>query len=1033
MITNKSFLYFLILLLIPISSYCDDIKKWELIADSLYANGIEEYKNKQFEKACGYFKQVSIINDSIERKEPFFSSNSEHWEAASLYNLGDTLSAYELSNEYMLIPVDQRKTVISDSLWSVSEEAFEHENYDLAISLAKKAIEKEEAVLGDNHYYVANSYVSLSTMYIKIDLIEEAKVLLLKAIKIFEQLGYPITDNCVEAIIAYHDILHQINKSENADSLSEIINGVLPYNKLPRNSQIQAIVSKTLSGLYYKNEEFYKAYSLILDGISALESLGKVDMLLYAECVHNAGMYALQAFNDSILFSEYMRKAILLKEQLIGKSFDYFWSVQCYADGYYYMAQKEEYPHNIKSLEKALSLYETIPNYGLIDNYRTTLNRLSVSYEHINIMRSVELGEKLLSVERKYAVGDTLVALSNLASFYTDYDNDKALQCAKIVLNAAYKNSSSPNYDRIYFAYRRLAAILCRARKFDEAISYSKKSLLLADSLYGTSSKEYAISLQNLAVYYDMKGDKINSLYYMRKAYFSPYGDRSANANNLAGLYSSFNLPDSCYKYIKEAWEINRLKFIHDINNLTKENRLSYIYTEYNYCCNILPILYMLSNTNNSDLIRLAFDCALFTKDILRQCMNDDLEEASFSKNNFESVKSSLNNGEIAIEVWENKWNKAKEDDMLAFIIRQEYDTPLLVKLSKEKISKTFSNEIPTTETSLPLYDNIWKELIETAQIQEGERVFVSLDGILTNAPIESIMGYDYEYMGDKYDIIRLTSTSEIPRLRDSDPINSVVLYGGLKYDSDAKTIMNGSFAIYDGKRSIDENLFEEMSDSVYSELRSSAKYLPWSKMEVDTVKHIMEKSLVTADVRVFMGDDGIEETFKSLSGNSPSIIHVATHGFVGCSEEIMSSWELYKYFMENTGLLFSGVLNTDCINSDSLIVEDGILRSSEISMLDLSNTKLLVLSACETGNGGLLPLGVIGLVRAFKAAGVGSIIMTTGKVDDSACFTMMSKFYEYLMAGHSKREAFKMAQKFLRETEEYHDFAYWGSFVMID
>jgi CHAT domain-containing protein len=331
------------------------------------------------------------------------------------------------------------------------------------------------------------------------------------------------------------------------------------------------------------------------------------------------------------------------------------------------------------------------------------------------------------------------------------------------------------------------------------------------------------------------------------------------------------------------------------------------------------------------------------------------------------------------------------------------------------------------------MFDNIWKEIIETGQIQEGERIYISLDGYLEKIPVELIMGYDFKYVSDKYDIIRVSSTSEISKLRNPQIGSNAVLYGGLKYNSDPRTIIKNNIAIYGRTRSINENLFKELPDSLFSELRSTTKYLPWTKVEVDTASCYLKK-LRYKDVIVLDDDYGTEESFKALSGNSPSILHLATHGYIRQSTVPVNSLrELYGYFMENTSLLFSGVLTTASINKDTLLVEDGILRSSEISVLNLSNTQLLVLSACNSGLGGASPVGNLGLVRAFKAAGVGTILMTLGYVDDSACFYMMKFFYESLSSGYSKRESFKMAQRKLRAMEEYEEFSYWGIFVMID
>ena len=200
--------------------------------------------------------------------------------------------------------------------------------------------------------------------------------------------------------------------------------------------------------------------------------------------------------------------------------------------------------------------------------------------------------------------------------------------------------------------------------------------------------------------------------------------------------------------------------------------------------------------------------------------------------------------------------------------------------------------------------------------------------------------------MNDKYDIVRVSSTSLIPQIKQKIDGYSAALYGGLLYDSDSSLANNHSQ--FPRKRSLDGNMYNEIGDTIVSDLRLGTKYLPWTKIEIDSIQNILSESLINR-VQVFQGGNGTEESFKLLSGKSPSIIHISTHGFFINPDDSIKDWyEYYKYCMEHTGLLMSGVLSSSEINKDSMIVEDGFLRSTEIAALDLTKTKLLVLSACK-------------------------------------------------------------------------------------
>jgi CHAT domain-containing protein len=92
---------------------------------------------------------------------------------------------------------------------------------------------------------------------------------------------------------------------------------------------------------------------------------------------------------------------------------------------------------------------------------------------------------------------------------------------------------------------------------------------------------------------------------------------------------------------------------------------------------------------------------------------------------------------------------------------------------------------------------------------------------------------------------------------------------------------------------------------------------------------------------------------------------------------------------------------------------EDGILTAEEVQALDLRGTELVVLSACETGLGAMeRGQGVLGLQRAFQAAGARAVVASLWKVDDAATGVLMERFYANLWEKKlSKLEALRQAQ----------------------
>ncbi len=112
---------------------------------------------------------------------------------------------------------------------------------------------------------------------------------------------------------------------------------------------------------------------------------------------------------------------------------------------------------------------------------------------------------------------------------------------------------------------------------------------------------------------------------------------------------------------------------------------------------------------------------------------------------------------------------------------------------------------------------------------------------------------------------------------------------------------------------------------------------------------------------------------------------------------------------------------------------EDGALTAGEVLTLDLRQSELVTLSACES-NLGELSGGdeLLGLTRAFFTAGAPAVISTLWLVDDQATSQLMAAFYRaWQRDGVGRAEALRMAQEELRQSEDYANPYYWAAFTL--
>lgn len=163
----------------------------------------------------------------------------------------------------------------------------------------------------------------------------------------------------------------------------------------------------------------------------------------------------------------------------------------------------------------------------------------------------------------------------------------------------------------------------------------------------------------------------------------------------------------------------------------------------------------------------------------------------------------------------------------------------------------------------------------------------------------------------------------------------------------------------------------------------------------------------------VLTGAEANEAALKALiRGHEPRIIHLATHGLIDAIEPMRSS-----------------VVLSPCDNPK----EDGPLYMLEILSLPV-RADLVVLSACESGAGSISRgEGVVGLSRAFIAAGARGVVASLWAVSDVSTAELMERFYDVLFSGKTPAcEALRKARASLLDDPKFSHPFYWSPFIVI-
>ena len=403
----------------------------------------------------------------------------------------------------------------------------------------------------------------------------------------------------------------------------------------------------------------------------------------------------------------------------------------------------------------------------------------------------------------------------------------------------------------------------------------------------------------------------------------------------------------------------------------------------------------------------------------------------SFMSIGYNQVKANLRNKEVLID-FTDYVTESRGRVYAAYMVSNKQKYPLLKELFEERVIDSMHVPQPDMYYTEPyakkMYQLLWKPFEDF--VVEGATIYYVPTQLLFQIALESLPMEDGTLLGEHYTFVRLSSAREVVRNNAHFNIDvavkktNAILYGGLKYDLGAD-VMKEEAAKYDITPLLATRSDILCGDSIYREL-------PETKKEIDGIESVLKSQRLA--VTPYTGISGTEESFLNMSGHAPQILHVATHGFYYTPDAAQKIDYLKGNIdaMTLSGLVMSGG-NAAWLGKElPQGVLGGILTAVNISRLDLNGIQMAVLSACQTGQGKATPEGLFGLQRAFKKAGVQTLIMSLWNVSDVVTKEFMIKFYENLAHNNwSKRKAFNEAKSYIRS--KYEDPYYWAGFVILD
>jgi CHAT domain-containing protein/tetratricopeptide (TPR) repeat protein len=915
---------------------------------------------------------------------------------------------------------------------------YQQGKYNEAIPLAEQALAIRKKVLGDNHPNTARSLNNLAGLYESQGRYSEAEPLYKQALAIKkQQLGdnHPSTATSLNNLAALYRVQGRYSEAEPLYQQALAIR----RKQLGDNHPNTARSLNNLASLYQNQGRYSEAEPLYKQALAIFkQQLGDNHPSTATSLNNLAELYRVQGRYSEA--EPLYQQALAIRRKQLG----------------------DNHPLTATSLNNLAALYESQGRYSEAEPI----------YKQALAIFKQQLGDNHPS---------TASSLNNLAGLYESQGRYSEAEPLYKQALAISKQRLGDNHPSTAVSLGNLAGLYQSQGRYSEAEPLYHRSLAIFKKQLGDNHPDTAVSLNNLAFLYYSQGrySKAEPLYHrslaIRKQQLGDNHPATATSlNNLAGLYQSQDDIPQAINYLSQGLAVEEYNLSENLKMGDDKQKQDYMAKVLGRT-DVVISLNLQAAPNNPEATRLALKTILERKgrildvstnslQILRQ-RTDDPESQQLLTQLIE-VRTQLSNLTFkkpddfpSAEIYRQQINevteKAKEiegkigvrsaefrslsqpitlegiqklipaDAALVEIVRYQPYNPKAPENQRFGIPRYavyilypngdikakdlgeakpiddkliyFRDNLADAETPIPQLQKSARQLDETLMqpirqlLGNTKTILLSPDAALNLIPFEALVDENNQYLVENYHITYLTSGRDLLRLKDKfasqqSPLIVADPFYGKAGEKVALT------------RSIDLSEF-------------TFPGLPGTEQEAKAIKNLLPQATVLT------GSQATENAVKQVK--KPNILHIATHGFFKPESNVLENPLL------RSGLVLAGVTIGQSAG------DDGVLTALETTNLNLVGTKLVVLSACDTGKGDIkIGQGVYGLRRALVIAGSESQLISLWKVSDDATKDLMVAYYGRLQKGEGRSEALRQIQLgMLKGEKQKHPF-YWASFI---